>query len=118
MIAKEIVIQLKTPIIAMASGFVTMSVSQLDYINDLLGDTEGFVLAKNAIALIGAALFFWKAYHTVSKTNREKDQAYEEKAIDIERKSWELAHEQKKANEEGLIEVIKELEQTMKNFKK
>ena len=102
----------------MFSGFVTMSASQLEFVNELLGDTEGLVMTKNAIALVGAVLFFWKAYHSVSKSNREKDQAYEEKKIDIERKAWELAHEQKKANEEGLIEVIKDLEQTVKDLKK
>lgn len=100
----------------MTGGFLTVNLTQIDYINEMLSDD--FALIKNIIALIGGALFFWKAYYTVVKTNREKDQLYEEKKIDIERKAWELAYDQKKANEEGLIEVIKDLEQTVKNLKK
>lgn len=118
MIAKLIPIELKNPIIAMFSGFVTMSASQLEFVNELLGDTEGLVLAKNTIALVGAVLFFWKAYHAVSKSNREKDQAYEEKKIDIERKTWKLAEEKKKASESPVLEALEELKQTIENLKK
>jgi len=116
MIIKEIAIQFKGPILKMAGGFATMSIPNLEFINELLSDD--FDLIKNVVAILGGALFFWQAYHGVSKHNREKDQEYEEKKLDIERKAWQLAHDQKRANEEGLIEIIKELEQTIKNMKK
>ena len=98
--AKEAGMVLIKPIITMMGGFLTINFAQIEYINELIGDD--FYLTKNII----------------SKTNREKDQEYEEKKIDIERKAWDLANDQKKANEEGLIEIIKELQETIKDSKK
>ncbi len=115
MMTKEIVLQFKGPILKMIGGVVTMSIPQIEFVNELLSDD--FDLIKNIVAILGGALFFWQAYHGVSKHNREKDQEYEEKKLDIERKAWQLAHDQKRANEEGLIEVIKDLDKDMKELK-
>lgn len=114
--AKEAGMVLIKPIITMMGGFLTINFAQIEYINELIGDD--FYLTKNIIALIGFGVFFWKSISLISKTNREKDQEYEEKKIDIERKAWDLANDQKKANEEGLIEIIKELQETIKDSKK
>ncbi len=116
MIIRELWILFKSPILAMSGGFLTINIAQIEYVNELIGDD--FSLAKNIIAFIGFGVFLWKSASLISKTNREKDQAYEEKQIDIETKAWNLAHDQKKANEEGLIEVIKDLEQTVKDLNK
>lgn len=100
----------------MVGGFATMSIPSLEFINELLSDD--FDLIKNIVAILGGALFFRQAYHGVSKHNREKDQDYEEKKIDIERKAWELAHEQKTANEEGLVKIIEALDENVKTMNK
>jgi len=116
MIAKEVGVVMMKPVTIAVMGYVTANIAEFEIFTELLG--EEFSSTKNTIALIGLIFLIWRAYRMMVKAEREKDQAFEEKKIDIEHKSWKLAHEQKKANEEGLIEVIKDLKQTIKNLKK
>lgn len=116
MIVKEAGIAMVKPIAMWAAGYMAANLAEFEIFTELLG--EEYSTAKNVIALIGLGFIMWRAYRVFIKTEREKDQAYEEKKIDIERKAWELAHEQKKANEEGIVNIIKELDKDMKELKK
>jgi hypothetical protein len=116
MIVKEAGIAMIKPIAMWAAAYMAANLAEFEIFTELLG--EEYSTTKNVIALIGLGFIMWRAYRVFIKTEREKDQAYEEKKIDIERKAWELAHEQKKANEEGLVNIIKELDKDMKELKK
>ena len=122
-VAKEAGILMVKPIAIWAAGYMAANLAEFEIFTELLG--EEYSTAKNVIALIGLGFIMWRAYRVFIKTEREKDQAYEEKKIDIEDKAWELAHKQKKASEEGLEHIIKErykdrkeLNKTIKNIKK
>jgi hypothetical protein len=104
------------PIAMWAAGYMAANLAEFEIFTELLG--EEYSTAKNVIALIGLGFIMWRAYRVFIKTEREKDQAYEEKKIDIEDKAWELAHKQKKASEEGLVNIIKELDKDIKELKK
>lgn len=111
------------PIMMAVTGYATANLAEMDFLNELLGDE--FSSTKNAIALTGFGFLIYRAIVLFKKTEREKDQAYEKNELDMKRKAWELAHDQKNANEKGLIlvvkdleQTVKDLEQTIKNFKK
>lgn len=116
MIVKEAGIAMIKPIAMWAAAYMAANLAEFEIFTELLG--EEYSTTKNVIALIGLGFIMWRAYRVFIKTEREKDQAYEEKKIDIEDKAWELAHKQKKANEEGLVNIIKELDKDMKELKK
>ena len=115
-VAKEAGILMIKPIAIWAAGYMAANLAEFEIFTELLG--EEYSTAKNVIALIGLGFIMWRAYRVFIKTEREKDQAYEEKKIDIEGKAWELAHKQKKASEEGLVNIIKELDKDIKELKK
>jgi hypothetical protein len=115
-VAKEAGILMVKPIAMWAAGYMAANLAEFEIFTELLG--EEYSTAKNVIALIGLGFIMWRAYRVFIKTEREKDQAYEEKKIDIEDKAWELAHKQKKASEEGLVNIIKELDKDIKELKK
>ncbi len=115
-VAKEAGILMVKPIAIWAAGYMAANLAEFEIFTELLG--EEYSTAKNVIALIGLGFIMWRAYRVFIKTEREKDQAYEEKKIDIEDKAWELAHKQKKASEEGLVNIIKELDKDIKELKK
>ena len=115
-VAKEAGILMVKPIAIWAAGYMAANLAEFEIFTELLG--EEYSTAKNVIALIGLGFIMWRAYRVFIKTEREKDQAYEEKKIDIEGKAWELAHKQKKASEEGLVNIIKELDKDIKELKK
>lgn len=115
-VAKEAGILMIKPIAIWAAGYMAANLAEFEIFTELLG--EEYSTAKNVIALIGLGFIMWRAYRVFIKTEREKDQAYEEKKIDIEDKAWELAHKQKKASEEGLVNIIKELDKDIKELKK
>lgn len=103
------------PVIVVVIGYLTANLSQIEFLTELLGDE--FSSTKNAVALAGLGYLLYRAAMMIKTTQKEKDQAYEEKKIDIQTKAWSLAHDKKKANEEGLIEVIVDSEQTVKELK-
>ena len=115
-VAKEAGILMVKPIAIWAAGYMAANLAEFEIFTELLG--EEYSTAKNVIALIGLGFIMWRAYRVFIKTEREKDQSYEEKKIDIEDKAWELAHKQKKASEEGLVNIIKELDKDIKELKK
>jgi hypothetical protein len=118
MVAREVAVTLVKPIASASLGVLAMVLPEVEALNELLGIVERYETIKTVIAIVGGGFFFWKAVMIATKTIKEKELANKERQIDIERKTWELMNEKKKAQEEGLKGSIDELIQILKTKEK